>query len=61
MRSAAILAVLVLSIFVANRFGLVALIAKGYRMLAYLILVVYIVPLFIMAPRLLRARRKQQA
>jgi len=55
MRAAAILTVLVLSIFVADEFGLVALIAKGYRMLAYLILAVYIVPLLIMAPRLLRA------
>lgn len=61
MRTAAILAVLVLSIFVANRFGLVALIARGYRMLAYLILAVYIVPLFILAPRLLRGRRAQEA
>jgi uncharacterized membrane protein YkvI len=55
MRSAVILVILVLSIFVANRFGLVALIAKGYRMLAYLILAVYIVPLLVAAPRLLRA------
>lgn len=55
MRSAVILALLVLSIFVANRFGLVALIAKGYRALAYLILAVYIVPLLMVAPRLLRA------
>jgi uncharacterized membrane protein YkvI len=54
MRSAVILVMLVLSIFVANKFGLVALIAKGYRLLAYLILAVYIVPLFVVAPRLLR-------
>jgi uncharacterized membrane protein YkvI len=54
MRSAVILVILVLSIFVANRFGLVALIAKGYRLLAYLILAVYIVPLLVAAPRLLR-------
>jgi uncharacterized membrane protein YkvI len=56
MRSMIILAVLIVSIFVANSFGLVALIAKGYRMLAYLILAVYIVPLFIVAPRLLRVQ-----
>jgi uncharacterized membrane protein YkvI len=56
MRSAVILVILVLSIFVANRFGLVELIAKGYRLLAYLILAVYIMPLFIVGPRLLRAR-----
>jgi uncharacterized membrane protein YkvI len=54
MRSAVILVILVLSIFAANKFGLVALIAKGYRMLAYLILAVYIVPLFVAGPRLLR-------
>jgi uncharacterized membrane protein YkvI len=54
-RSGVILAMLILSIFVANRFGLVALIAKGYRAVAYLILAVYIVPLFLLAPRLLGA------
>ena len=36
---------LVGSIFIADRVGLVALIAQGYRGLAYLFLVVYIVPL----------------
>ncbi|HEV7271919.1 hypothetical protein [Pseudoxanthomonas sp.] len=36
---------LVGSIFIADRVGLVALIAQGYRALAYLFLVVYIVPL----------------
>jgi uncharacterized membrane protein YkvI len=61
MRSAVILVILVMSIFVANRFGLVALIAKGYRLLAYLILAVYIVPLFIAAPRLLRAASSRGA
>ena len=38
-------ALLVGCIFVADRFGLVALIAGGYRALAYAILAVYIVPL----------------
>jgi len=57
MRSAVILVILILSIFAANRFGFVELIAKGYRLLAYLILAVYIVPLLLMASRLLRARR----
>ena len=61
MRSAVIVVILVLSIFVANRLGLVALIAKGYRLLAYLILAVYIVPLFIVAPRLLGSRRAVEA
>ena len=37
--------ILVLSIFVANRFGLVALIARGYRSLAYLFIAVYVIPL----------------
>ena len=37
--------VLVGSIFIADRFGLVALIARGYRALAWLFLVVYVLPL----------------
>ena len=42
-------------IFVADRFGLVALIGQGYRFLAYVILAVYIVPLVVIAlPRLIR-------
>jgi uncharacterized membrane protein YkvI len=60
-RAAVILAILVVCIYVANTFGLVALIARGYRLLAYLILIVYLVPLFIAAPRLLAARRAQIA
>jgi uncharacterized membrane protein YkvI len=36
--------VLVISIFVANRFGLVALIANGYRILSYVFLAVYVLP-----------------
>jgi len=35
---------LVIAIFVASRFGLIALIARGYRLLAYLIILVYVVP-----------------
>jgi uncharacterized membrane protein YkvI len=38
-------ALLVIAIFVATRFGLVALIARGYRFLAYLIIAVYVIPL----------------
>lgn len=38
-------AVLVLAVFVAAQFGLVALIARGYRALAYLFIAVYVVPL----------------
>lgn len=42
----AIAAVLLIgSIFLADRFGLVALIAQGYRGLSYLLLAVYVVPL----------------
>ena len=43
-RFAASALLLVISIFVAARFGLIALIARGYRLLAYLIIAVYVVP-----------------
>jgi uncharacterized membrane protein YkvI len=36
---------LVISIFIATRFGLVNLIARGYRALAYVFLAVYVAPL----------------
>jgi uncharacterized membrane protein YkvI len=35
---------LVIAIFVASRFGLIALIARGYRLLSYFIILVYVVP-----------------
>jgi uncharacterized membrane protein YkvI len=35
---------LVASIFVADRYGLVALIAEGYRTLSYVFLLLYVVP-----------------
>jgi uncharacterized membrane protein YkvI len=38
-------AMLIGSIFLADRFGLVMLIAKGYRILAYAMLVLYVLPL----------------
>lgn len=38
-------ALLVGSIFVADRFGLIALIAHGYRALAWIVLAVYVLPL----------------
>ncbi|MDB5721759.1 MAG: hypothetical protein JWP15_2377 [Alphaproteobacteria bacterium] len=38
-------ALLIGCIFIADRFGLVALIGRGYRFLAYALLVVYVVPL----------------
>jgi uncharacterized membrane protein YkvI len=37
-------ALLVLSIFLADRFGLVTLIARGYRALAYIFIAVYVLP-----------------
>jgi uncharacterized membrane protein YkvI len=40
-------ALLLVSIFVASRFGLVALIAKGYRWLAYAFLGIYVLPLLL--------------
>ncbi len=39
-------ALLVGSIFVAERFGLVALIAHGYRALAWALLLLFVLPLF---------------
>lgn len=38
-------AMLIGSVFVADRFGLVTLIARGYRILAYVMLALYVVPL----------------
>jgi uncharacterized membrane protein YkvI len=51
------LCILIVSIFVAARFGLVALIARGYRLLAYLILLVYVVPVLTRGVWLLTRRR----
>ena len=49
---------LVACMFLAGRFGLVALIAGGYRALAYLMLAVFILPLATVGgPRVLRALR----
>ncbi|MEP6483315.1 MAG: hypothetical protein ABJB01_02615 [Rudaea sp.] len=51
------LALLVVCMFIADRFGLVALIAKGYRALAYIFLAVYVLPLLTFGVmRLLRTR-----
>ena len=44
-RSAIALALLVGCMFVADRFGLVALIANGYRALGYILLAVFVLPL----------------
>lgn len=45
MRLAISLALLVFCMFLADRFGLVALIANGYRALAYILLAVFVLPL----------------
>jgi len=39
-------ALLLIAIFLADRFGLVTLIARGYRALGYVLLAVYVLPLF---------------
>ena len=44
-RLACTIALLIVAIFFAQRFGLVALIAKGYRTLAWMFLIVYVLPL----------------
>jgi uncharacterized membrane protein YkvI len=44
-RLAITIAILLGSIFVADRIGLISLIADGYRWLAYIILAVYVLPL----------------
>ena len=52
---------LVGSIFIASQFGLVALIARGYRALAWLILAVYVAPLMTYGVwRVLSGRRQQR-
>ena len=48
---------LVVSIFVADRFGLVALIAHGYRALAWLFLFVFLLPLLTLGVRALWRER----
>jgi len=51
------LALLVCCMLLADRFGLVALIAKGYRALAAIFLLIYVVPLMTLGvARLLRRR-----
>lgn len=45
MRLAVTLAILAGSVFVADRVGLVSLIADGYRWLAYVLLAIYVAPL----------------
>jgi uncharacterized membrane protein YkvI len=54
-------ALLVGSMLIADRIGLVALIAKGYRGLAYLFLVVYVLPLLTVGVWRLRRRVAPEA
>lgn len=54
-------AVLTASVFVADRFGLVALIANGYRWLAYAFLAIYVTPLVVWAVWRALTRRQAQA
>jgi len=54
-------AVLMGSIFVATRFGLVTLIARGYRALAYVLLVVFVVPVMTLGIRQLWKSRNSNA
>jgi uncharacterized membrane protein YkvI len=53
--------VLALSVFVATRFGLVALIASGYRWLAYAILTIYVLPLPLVTLGLWRIVRRDRS
>jgi uncharacterized membrane protein YkvI len=50
------LALLAVCMLLADRIGLVALIAKGYRLLAVLFLLVYVVPLLTIGVARLRRR-----
>jgi uncharacterized membrane protein YkvI len=49
------------SVFLASRIGLIELIARGYRLFGYAILIFYIAPLFLIGmPQLLRPRATTQ-
>jgi uncharacterized membrane protein YkvI len=54
-------ALLLGSIFLAARFGLVTLIARGYRGLAYLFLAIFVLPVMTLGVRQLRKRKNSQA
>ena len=61
-RLAIALALLVGCMFVADRFGLVALIATGYRALAYVLIAVYVVPVLTLGLwRLIYSKQEQVA
>jgi uncharacterized membrane protein YkvI len=59
MRLAATVTMLLLCIGVARHFGLVALIARGYRLLAIAIMTIYLLPLLCALPRLRSVRRQK--
>lgn len=61
MRFGIAMALLVGCMFLADRFGLVALIANGYRALAYIFLAVYVLPLMTVGLWQLRHRRQNPA
>jgi uncharacterized membrane protein YkvI len=51
---------LIISVWIAAEFGLVALVAKGYRFLAFMMLVVYVVPVLTVGLwRVVRGRQQQ--
>lgn len=58
-RLAIALALLIGCMFVADRFGLVALIANGYRALAYILIALYVVPLLTLGVWQLRRPARQ--
>ncbi|KAF1017454.1 MAG: hypothetical protein GAK31_00719 [Stenotrophomonas maltophilia] len=58
-RAALVAALLLMAVFLADAIGLVALIAKGYRMLAFAILATYVVPLLAYAAWRFWMRRGQ--
>ena len=61
-RLAIALALLIGCMFVADRFGLVALIATGYRALAYVLIAVYVIPVLTLGTwRLTRSKQEQPA
>ncbi|UNK41016.1 hypothetical protein MNO14_08415 [Luteimonas sp. S4-F44] len=57
LRTALVAAILLGAVFLADAIGLVALIAKGYRLLAYAVLATYVVPLLLYASKQLWTRR----
>ena len=61
LRVASSVGILTIASFVATEFGLIALIASGYRALAYLIILIFVVPLFTLGIRTLIAARRVRA